>query len=659
MSFRHWLISLLALAFLLAALGAAGAGTPLYDPAAKIRIQRGAHELTAYQQAETAFSPLRQAAFRHRMERKAPNPIEIKHSLIAFDAEEGPGTIDTQTTVTLAATEDGVTTGEFVVTALEDFSVTDNGGIPLTVEANPYYGTVVVTFPETLDEGDELVLVFHNAGTPDCEPDDFFGMVFCRVSDDIVFFAGLDWVPSKAAYTLEDYYGHQTTDLDITTPPDYLAVSTSDPAGVDDEGDHLVQHFVGHFDESYAGFAYAKYETFTHATAAGQPVTTYLHTGTTSFGQPWADTGAAIIDYFAGIFSPYVYNKHDLVQTINELGGGVGPQSLSFYYADALITDPAYMFSESIFSHEIAHSWWGNMIRYGDEDSPWLNEGIAEYSSRRYGYQVWPSYYQDYLYEFYFNYFRYAVDPSQEVPMSSDAIFAVDSMIYQALTYWKGAHVLRMLESWLGDEDFLAGMADYAQTYTWENNAELTTVDKYRAKLEATSGLDLQGFFDQWVYGKGYPVYRWAAEFGQDGAQYTARLRVEQIQESGAFFDLPVQASLWIGEEDEPRTVSLEFTAGVADQTFTFDAEPRGARVDGEARIWGDKIAALTGDVDASNEVDGLDLIYVAWSQGGLFNDYDHYNYLPEADFDRDFTVDQTDLDALHANFGKRGTIDE
>jgi hypothetical protein len=120
-----------------------------------------------------------------------------------------------------------------------------------------------------------------------------------------------------------------------------------------------------------------------------------------------------------------------------------------------------------------------------------------------------------------------------------------------------------------------------------------------------------------------------------------------------------VQVQIWLGEEDEPQVVSLEFDGRIADQTFTFDAEPRGAQVNGESRIWGDKVVALAGDVDGSNEVDGLDLIYVAWSQGGLFNDYENYNYITEADFNRDFQIDAVDLAALHANFGKKGSIDE
>jgi hypothetical protein len=180
--------------------------------------------------------------------------------------------------------------------------------------------------------------------------------------------------------------------------------------------------------------------------------------------------------------------------------------------------------------------------------------------------------------------------------------------------------------------------------------------------MEEVSGADLENFFQQWVFSTGYPVYRWAAEFDQDGDQYTARVRIEQVQEIETVFDLPIEVAVYVGEADEPQLFRVEFDGKLADRTFAFAEKPRGVRVDDADYIWGDKVPALFGDVEGSNEVDGIDLIYAAWSQGGNIlsqNPAESYNYLGEADFNRDGLTNEADLEGLLANFGKKGTIDE
>jgi aminopeptidase N len=638
--------------------GVALASTATIDPSAELAVQRAAAQRIDQYRYDAAWSywQAQRALQRVRtVKGKDVNPITVLHTFVDLDTDLGAQTIDADIAVSIQAREDGVTEAEFTVDALDDFAVTDDEGNDLPY-INSGYGTVVVTLAETLNEGEGVVLHFHNAGTPNCAPDPYFGMTFCAVTEEIVFFAFTDWLPTKAAYTLEDYYTGGTMDIDIHTPPDYVATTTSDPNGVEDLGDELIHHFVGHFGLTYIGLAFAQFEVFAGATESGKPVKAYLHSGDNSYAQQWADIGADILDYFTGVYTPYLYNKQDLIQTIDALGGGVGPQSATFYYATAFNTDPAQFYSESIYSHELAHSWWGNMIIDGDQYSPWLSEGFAEYSSRLYGYTMWDEYYQNYLYEVYFRYFQQWVPPEEEVAMTGEDIFTDDPMIYQAITYWKGAHVLRTLQWLLGDEAFFAGMHDYADSNVWETTGNLVVVDDFQATMEEASGEDLTAFFDAYVYTIGYPTYRWAAEFGQTADGYTVRVRVTQTNATWTLA-LPLEVVIWVGDEPDPRHYVVTLTDGVADETFVVEAEPRGAAVDNSWWLWADKIPELVGDVDSSNEVDGIDLLYVAWCQGGDLDNYDAYNYIFDADFNGDGRIDETDLKALLDNFGQKGEI--
>jgi len=121
-----------------------------------------------------------------------------------------------------------------------------------------------------------------------------------------------------------------------------------------------------------------------------------------------------------------------------------------------------------------------------------------------------------------------------------------------------------------------------------------------------------------------------------------------------------MEVSVWVGEEDEPRYFKVDFSGKVADKTFVFDEKPRGLRVDYSFWIWGDKVPVLAGDVNGSNDVDGIDLIYAAWSQGSDFTDYDKYwNYLVQTDFNRDGKCDGKDLKMLLDNIAKEGKVND
>jgi hypothetical protein len=636
----------------------ASAQAPWPDPGAEREARDRVLRRIERQHVEAAQAARRAAQRRPAVLRMATyNPIDITNLKIAFSADPTAGTIDTVVDVRIKALEANVRRAIFTMVRLATFSVEDLDGNPLGYTASAYGGveTVTVTLLAMLAQDEETTLRFRASGAPsDCDAS--MGMQSCVVSADVVYFIGPSWVPSKSANSYADLYTSGAVDFEITTPPGNVAVATAERGAVDDLGDHLVHHFTGPFADSIPSFAYAKYDVFTARTRDDKPVTTYIHTGATDFGQAWAEICAAVVDYYGDTFAPYLYHKMDIVQTIDELGGGMGPQSAAFFYASLFDDDPAAPLSEAIFSHEIAHSWWNGMVRLGDGYSPWLNEGFAEYSSRLNGYHMWPARYADYDYRMYFEMYRYFVPPESAVPLTSSAIYN-DSWVYQLTTYYKAAHVLRMLQWYLGHDTFFAGLRAYAATNTWETSRKPVIVDDFKLAMETAAGRDLSDFFNAWVYGVGYPIYSWAAEFGGGGyGAHTVRVRAEQIQESETVYDLPLEVTVWAGEPPEPRHFVLRFDGRVADATFAVDLEPRAVKVDGAAWIFGAKQPVLVGDVDGSNDIDGVDLLYVAWARGSSAMNQDA-NYYLDADFDRNGQVDDTDLAVVMDGFGQEGVI--
>jgi aminopeptidase N len=117
--------------------------------------------------------------------------------------------------------------------------------------------------------------------------------------------------------------------------------------------------------------------------------------------------------------------------------------------------------------------------------------------------------------------------------------------------YEKGAWVLHMLRSQLGDEAFFKGLRDY---YNAHKEANATTED-LRSALEKASGKDLKAFFARWVYGSGHPRYQvGVGEFATGGGGGTLTIELRQIQTGDAFLD-PVPIEITVDGKKQRKTI--------------------------------------------------------------------------------------------------------
>ena len=110
--------------------------------------------------------------------------------------------------------------------------------------------------------------------------------------------------------------------------------------------------------------------------------------------------------------------------------------------------------------------------------------------------------------------------------------------------YQKGAWVLHMLRSNLGDEVFFRGIRNY---YEAHKNSVATT-ENLRAALEKASGKDLDWFFKRWVYDSGHPQYELTWQWLQNR---DLRLVLKQVQPGNAFLDpVPIAITTATGKRD-------------------------------------------------------------------------------------------------------------
>jgi aminopeptidase N len=137
-------------------------------------------------------------------------------------------------------------------------------------------------------------------------------------------------------------------------------------------------------------------------------------------------------------------------------------------------------------------------------------------------------------------------------------------------SYQKGAWVLHMLRSSLGDDVFFRGIRGY---YNAHMNRTATTED-LRAALEKVSGKDLSAFFKRWVYDSGHPNYQLSWEWERKGE---LRLVLRQTQPGNAFLDpVPITVTTAKGKRD----LILKPAGKLLNETIRLDEKPTSIEVD-------------------------------------------------------------------------------
>jgi aminopeptidase N len=266
------------------------------------------------------------------------------------------------------------------------------------------------------------------------------------------------------------------------------------------------------------------------------------------------------VAFFSQTVAPYPYEKLALIIGATRFGGMENSSAIVF---------PSTLFEprgndqmsprfgipnrlEEVVAHEIAHQWFGDSVTESTWADLWLSEGFATYFAglfieKHEGGEAFRKYMQDAAAR-YFNY-----EKERNLPIHDTETQDLMRLL-NPNNYEKGAWVLHMLRTRLGDEAFFKGLRDY---YNAHREANVTTEDLRRA-LEKSSGKNLKEFFDRWVYGAGHPVYELASFGGERSAKgLFLTLELKQTQAGAAFLD-PVPIEITTNGVKELITIQPE-----------------------------------------------------------------------------------------------------
>ncbi|PHK03226.1 peptidase M1, partial [Nostoc linckia z13] len=359
-------------------------------------------------------------------------------------------------------------------------------------------------------------------------------------------YGAMEWWPCKQ--DLNDKI--ESIDIFITAPSQYISVSNGiEVSQVNNPNGTKTTHF--HHDYPIPAYlvaiAVSNYTVFTQEAGTAPntfPIVNYVYPEDLAAAQSGLGQTPAYVAIFEQLFEPYPFHDEKYGHAQWNVGGGMEHTTVSFMGG----------FGRELVSHELAHQWFGNKVTCGSWKDIWLNEGFATYMSglvveHQDGNDSFTNWKSGRINNI-------TSEPGGSVYLSDADTLSISRIFSSRLSYNKGAMVVHMLRYKMGDTNFYQGLRNYLAdpglAYGYAHTDDL------QSHLEAANGMDLDEFFNDWVYNEGFPIY-------DINITHIAPLQVKiivnqnQSHPSVDFFEMPLQIRL-LGNGGEVYDAVLDNT---------------------------------------------------------------------------------------------------
>ncbi len=324
-------------------------------------------------------------------------------------------------------------------------------------------------------------------------------------------------------------------------------------------------------------FTVGPYEfTPTVTTPSGIPVRVCLPPGLAEQGIYARDAHVRSVEWLQDYTAiPYPYIKVDAIGIPDFEAGAMENPGAITYRTRLLAADDrnaSIQTLKGIFStaaHELTHMWWGDLVTMRWWTDLWLNESFASFVGEKATAALNPEwrYWRDFVAD---NTSAFNLDALASThPISVEAKSAEEaSQRFDAISYTKGAAVLRMIEGYLGEETFREGVRIYLKRHA-EANA---SADDFWRALDEASGQDVTAIANAWIKEPGHPLVQISAK--QAGGALELELRQERY-----FSDSSAKPTgqVW----PVPMVVKYGTAEGIREQRFVLRHPRETVRLEG------------------------------------------------------------------------------
>ncbi len=239
------------------------------------------------------------------------------------------------------------------------------------------------------------------------------------------------------------------------------------------------------------------------------PVRIVVPKGKTSWAGYAAQVTATIVQRLEDYFDvPFPYEKVDNVAIAVTSGFAMENAGMVTYAQDIILADPATDTIDrqreyaSVAAHELAHQWFGDLVTTAWWDDTWLNEAFATWTSSRI-LATWKPEWNTRLSDLDAKFGAMGNDSLISARSIRQPIESRDDIAnaFDGITYQKGAAVIRMFESWMGESDFQKGVKIYLTRYAYKS----ARVDDFLDAVGTAGKPGLGKAFDTFLEQPGIP----------------------------------------------------------------------------------------------------------------------------------------------------------
>ena len=224
----------------------------------------------------------------------------------------------------------------------------------------------------------------------------------------------------------------------------------------------------------------------------------------------------------------------------------------------------------TLWAHELSHMWWGDKVTCATEQDMWLNEGWASFNEALYTEKVsGQNAYRDWIRTNHRKVVQFAHTPAQDGSYLTLNNIPHD-YTYGYHVYQKGANIVHTMRNYMGDSAFFAGTRRYMDDFAFRHASSYDLRDA----MTAGSGINMNRFFDDWVFTPGFPHFSIDSIVYMPGGldHYFIYTRQRNQGNSGHLYEMAMDINFTDGINDSTVRVVLDSTTNVFHVPLYFNA---------------------------------------------------------------------------------------
>jgi hypothetical protein len=484
----------------------------------------------------------------------------------SIDAEINPRTqtLTANVKVRFVAVDNDISTASFELNSAFNVSrVVDDTGHQIPASRSGQDMGVRLSFPAPLAKGKPTTVTFtYDGRLTGQEESPVYGIKFGAIQNDIAYLMyPARWFP-VSGYSVDRF----TSDVHITVPSGYQVIASglgnSKPAGPGKTA----------FDFQFTKPSFPG----SIAVVQGAPVKVSSEGVTTSvyfrqkqnMANAYGEETGKVLSFLTSIYGLAPQANLTLVETEDGTPNGYSAPGIIFLSPRAIGSQVA----SRLLANQLARQWWETLVSPINRDNLWLENGNARYAEL-----LWDEHAngsaameQD-LHDTYVEAMTVDNPPLIQAGRLEDY-----SPEYWALTAGKGAAVLNMLRTVIGNDNFNKLMSGFTEKYSWQS---VSTVD-FRKLAEQISGQNLQYFFVQWLESSGEPEFKMEYTVFRTQKGFRVMGKINQDLDT---FQMPVD--LKIETEGNPETKRIDVVGTSSEFTVDTFGKPKTVTIDSAGAV--------------------------------------------------------------------------